>query len=74
MLVYSQDRKSVLDADTIQVQKNISGKDAKYIISASAGARGAVVMAQYIEEKDATDALEKVFEAFKSGATGYKFD
>lgn len=73
MLVYSQDRKSVLDADTIQVQKNISGKEAKYIISASAGARGAVVMGQYIEEQDAVEALEKVYEAFAGGAAAYKF-
>lgn len=73
MLLYSQDKKSVLDADTVQVQKNISGKEAKYIISASAAARGAVVMAQYIEEKDAIDALEKVFESFAGGAVAYKF-
>ena len=73
MLVYSQDRKSIVDADTIQIQKNISGKEAKYIISASAGARGAVVMGQYIEEQDALDALEKVFQAFTDGANSYKF-
>lgn len=73
MLLYSQDRKSILDADTIQVQKNISGKEAKYIISASAGARGAVVMAQYIEEKDAVDALETIFKSFAEGAAAYKF-
>lgn len=73
MLVYSQDRKSVLDADTIQIQKNISGKEAKYIISASAGARGAIVMGQYLEEEDATHELEKVFDAFSGGAAAYKF-
>lgn len=73
MLVYSQDRKSVLDADTIQIQKNISGKEAKYIISASAGARGAIVMGQYLEEEDAAHALEKVFDAFAGGAAAYKF-
>lgn len=73
MLVYSQDKKSVLDADTIQVQKNISGKEAKYIISASAGARGAIVMGQYIEEQDALEALEKAFRAFGDGAASYSF-
>ena len=73
MLVYSQDRKSIVDADTVQIQKNISGKEAKYIISASAGARGAVGMRQYIEEQDALDALEKVFQAFTDGANSYKF-
>ena len=45
MLIYSQDRKSVVDADMIQVQKNISG-EYKYIISASSGARGAIVAAK----------------------------
>ena len=73
MLVYSQDKKSVLDADTIQIQKNISGKEAKYVITASAGARGAIVMGQYLEEQDAVEALEKVFRAIKKGASGYEF-
>lgn len=73
MLVFSQDRKSVIDADTIQIGKNIAGKEAKYVITATAGPRGAIVMGQYIEEQDALDALEKVFKAFSEGAGSYKF-
>ena len=73
MLIYSQDRKSVVEADVIQVQKNISG-EYKYIISASSGARGAIVAAKYAEEKDAVDALEKAYQAFADGAGAYRFD
>lgn len=75
MLVYSFDKKSVVDASLLQVQRNLGGgKEAKYIISASRDALGeTVVMAQFADEKTAVDALERAFRAFEEGAVSYRF-
>ncbi|MCM1165973.1 MAG: hypothetical protein NC299_07670 [Lachnospiraceae bacterium] len=76
MLIYSQDRKSVVWAKTLRVERNIGGgKDAKYMILACAeGIGGQVIAATYPEEKLAMDVLEKVYAAFADGAAVYKFD
>lgn len=75
MLIYSQDRKSVVDARLLQVQRSFAGgKDAKFCIMAIGESTGAVIAANYPEEKLAIDALEKAYEAFTNGASLYKFD
>ncbi len=75
MLIYSQDRKSVADAKSLYIQRNIGGgKDAKYMIAAGLDGVGMVVAAVYPDEKSAMDALEKVYRAFADGAAAYKFD
>lgn len=76
MLIYAQDRKSVLDAKLLQIAKNIGGpKDKKYFIMASGSSTlGTVCVAGFPDEKAAADALEKVFKAFEDGAKAYKFD
>ena len=77
MLVYSFDRKIIVKARQLQVQKSIGGKkEAKYVIVAfGGGGIGEVVaVAQFAEEKLAMDALEKAYQAFADGAKCYRFD
>lgn len=74
MLIYSQDKKSVVDARLLQVQRNIGGgKDAKYAVVAFGESTGQVIAAQFADEKTALDVLEKAFQAFESGAASYRF-
>lgn len=74
MLIYSQDRKNIVDATLLQVSRNIGGgKDAKYAIIACGESTGQVIAAQFADEKTALDVLEKVFQAFESGAVSYRF-
>lgn len=75
MLIYSKDRKSIVNANLIQVQRNLGGgKSEKYLISAVGESTGAVILSCYPEEKLAVDALEKIYNAFADGAASYKFD
>lgn len=74
MLIYSQDRKSVIDARLLQVQRIIGGKkDAKYVILAFGESTGEIIASQFVDEKTALDALEKAFQAFEGGAKTYRF-
>ncbi len=76
MLIYSQDRKTVLDCRTISVTRNFSGnKDKKYALVATAGYGTMVnggIVGTYPDEKTAMDELEKIFAAFEGGAVSYK--
>ena len=76
MLIFSQDRKSLAKTRLLQVQRNIGGgKEGKFMILACAeGLGGQVIAGTYPDEKTATDALEKAYQAFADGAKTYKFD
>ena len=74
MLIFTQDRKCVVRARTLQIQRNIGGgKDGKYMISACPEGPGTVIAAMFPDEKTALDALEKAFRAFADGASSYCF-
>lgn len=74
MLIFTQDKKSIVKARTLQIQRNIGGgKDGKYMISACPEGVGAVIAATFPDEKTALDALEKAFRAFADGASSYCF-
>lgn len=74
MLIYTQDKKNVIDAKMLQVQRNIGGgKDGKFMILACAEGMGQAIAAVFSDEKTALDALEKAFRAFSDGASGYSF-
>lgn len=73
MLIYSQDKKNVVDARLLEVQRIIGGKDAKYAIVAFGESINQVIAAKFADEKTATDALEKAFQAFELGAKTYRF-
>lgn len=75
MLVYSYDKKTVIEASCLRVDKNLSGKkDSKYIISGWRNALGEVVVcAQYATEEEAINGLENAFRAFADGASYYIF-
>ncbi len=78
MLVFSQNRKTIIDCVSLGVSRNFGGKkDEKYVIVGTAGFGTAVnennIMALFPDEKSAMDELEKVFTAFAEGASSYKF-
>lgn len=74
MLIYTQDKKNVIEAKLLQVQRNIGGgKDGKFMILASAEGMGQAIAAVFPDEKTALDALEKAFRAFSDGASSYIF-
>ena len=74
MLIFSQDKKNIIDAKLLQVQRNLGGgKDGKFIILASSVGIGATVAAAFQDEKTAMDALEKAYKAFADGAASYEF-
>lgn len=78
MLIFSQDRKRIMDCVSLEITKNFGGKkDEKYAIVGAAGLGSDVgfnnIMALFPDEKTAMDELEKVFAAFAEGASSYKF-
>lgn len=76
MLIYSLDRKKIIKARSLSVEKNMTTKkEEKYAIVAENNAGfSAVIAALYPDEKTAVDALEKAYQAFADGAKAYKFD
>ncbi len=74
MLIYSHDKKNVVDARMLSVERNIGGgKDSKFMITASVEGFGPAVAATFPDEKTAIDALEKAYRAFVDGAVSYEF-
>ena len=74
MLIYSQDRRNIVDAKLLEVQRFIGGgKDTKYAIIAFGESTGQVIAAKFADEKTALDTLEKAFQAFEGGANSYRF-
>lgn len=74
MLIFSQDKKNVIDAKLLRVQRNLGGgKDGKFIILASSAGIGSTIGAAFRDEKTALDALEKAYKAFADGAVSYEF-
>lgn len=78
MLVYSQDRKRVMECTTLGISRNIGAKkEEKYSVIGTTGFSGALegsyTLALFPDEKSAMDELEKAFNAFAQGASSYKF-
>ncbi len=71
--ILSRDRKRVvlLERGTLEVTKNLGGKDAKYAVVANNNEMIGSVLGAYAEEKEATDALEKLFAAIAAGEKTY---
>lgn len=76
MLIFSQDRKFIIDCAAVSVTKNFGGgKDGKFALTGAAAfgtELNSRVIATFADEKTAMDTLEKIFEAFASGASSYK--
>lgn len=78
MLIFSQDKKRVMECTTLGVVKNFGAKkEEKYAITGTTGFSGSLdgnyTLALFPDEKTAMDELEKAFNAFAEGATSYKF-
>lgn len=74
MLIFTKDRKRIVECSSISVSKSFGGgKDAKFVLSGS-GITGldAAMLAAYPDEKTAMDELEKLFTAFENGAAAYR--
>lgn len=77
MIIFSQDRKKIVDCVTVYVTRNYGGgKDGKFCMVGSSGLGTALdgngMLAAYPDEKTAMDKLEKIFAAFESGAKVYR--
>ena len=75
MLIFSQDRKKIIDCITVSVTRNFGGgKDGKYCMVGSGGFGTSFdgVLATYPDEKTAMDELEKIFAAFENGEKTYR--
>ncbi|CCY20180.1 unknown [Eubacterium sp. CAG:786] len=75
MLIFSKDRKKVIDCVSVYVSRNFGGgRDGKFCIvgSGSFGTSIDGILANYPDEKTAMDELEKVFSAFENGAKAYR--
>jgi hypothetical protein len=74
MIIMSSDRKNIVDARLVSIQKNFGGaKNEKFFIMARFGSAG-VVVGRYSDEKSAADELEKIYRAFADGAASYIVD
>lgn len=72
MIIFSQDRKKIVDCVTVYVTRNYGGgKDGKFCMVGSSRL-GTALLAAYPDEKTAMDELEKIFAAFESGAKVYR--
>ena len=74
MLIFSQDRKKIVDCFSVTVTRNFGGgKDGKFaIVGHSLGTEFDGVLESFSDEKTAMDELEKIFVAFEGGAKSYR--
>lgn len=74
MLVYSYDKKTVIDVNCLKVDRSLDGvKDGKYVISGWKNAVSEGVVSRYATEEEAINGLENAFKAFADGAVYYIF-
>lgn len=77
MLVFSEGHRGIVDAKALLVERVYGDKNGKYAIMARGEGlgeiSGAVIMAQFPDEKTAIDALERAFQAFEDGEKCYRF-
>lgn len=77
MLIFSKDRKKIVDCISVTVSRNYGGgREAKFSLVGSGGIStaldGSGLLASYPDEKTAMDELEKIFAAFEGGAKTYR--
>lgn len=76
MLIFSRNRKKMIDCVSVQVTRNYGGgKDGKFCLVGSGGLGTTPcdgVLATFPDEKTAMDEMEKIFTAFESGAKAYR--
>lgn len=75
MLIFSQDRKKIVEFAMLSVTRNFGGgKDGKYAIvgTGNLGVSFDGILGTYADEKTAMDELEKIFAAFENGEKSYR--
>lgn len=75
MLVYSYDKKTVVDATCLTVERNPGGgKDGKFVIIGWRNSIGeGVICSRFATEEDAINELENAFKAFADDSSYYIF-
>lgn len=76
MLIFSYDKKSLIDCARISVEKNLGGKkDEKFFLvgwGLGIANLATPTLGKYPDEESAKAELEKIYEAFANGATAYE--
>lgn len=76
MLIFAQDKKSIIDCNRITIEKNIGGKkDEKFmLVGWGIGIANLTTptLAAYPDEASAMAELEKIYSAFANGANAYQ--
>ncbi len=76
MLIFSYDKKNLMDCVRVSVEKNLGGKkDEKYFLvgwGMGIGNLSTPTLGKYSDEESAKAELEKIYEAFANGATAYE--
>ncbi len=76
MLIFAQDKKSIIDCSRITIEKNIGGKkDEKYLLVGWMSALSNLTtptLGAYPDEESAMAELEKIYSAFANGANAYQ--
>ncbi len=75
MLIMAQDKKRLIDCKIVEVTRNLGGgKDAKYVLTASVGGFGAMIIGSFNDEESAMAELQKIYAAFETGTKVYRVE
>ena len=77
MIIFSQDRKELVDCCRVTVEKNLGSKNEKYLIVGWVGAVPTLTtptLGAYPDKESAMAELEKIYTAFESGAKTYRVE
>ena len=76
MLIFSYDKKNLMDCVRVSIEKNIGGKkDEKFLLIGwgyTVAALSTPTLGKYPDEESAKAELERIYEAFANGATAYE--
>lgn len=76
MLIFSYDKKNLVDCARITIEKNIGGKkDEKFFLvgwGIGIGNLSTPTLGKYSDEESAKTELERIYEAFANGANAYQ--
>lgn len=76
MIIFTQDKKGIVDCARISIEKNLGGKkDEKFLLIGWVSAISNLTtptLGKYSDEDSAKAELEKIYEAFANGANAYQ--
>lgn len=76
MIIFTQDKKSIVDCARISIERNLGGKkDEKFLLIGCVYASSNLLtptLSKYPDEESAKAELERIYEAFANGANTYQ--